>query len=508
MLLPRRRFLAGSAALAAPALVVRRASAATDIGPGLRENIEHIVVIFQENRSFDHYFGTYEGKSGHKVNNLLDAGGRVDPRYLGLQKNPAGIAYDYLPVPADLPTFQDTLLENMPFHLAPYLPPGQNIPWDPVHEFYRMYAQMDGGRMDRFVALALGHKHPPFAAHGGNAVEMEMAESRPSGAVIGHYNRADIPDYHALADDYVLFDDFYQAMSGGSTGNALYLVAAHSAVWPQAPHALMGSLAPPVFGMLYDSQGALINDISPLQGPTGLNPRDIQFVPPPHEQTYPNIGDRLSAASIPWAWYNEGWDLVKPWAMKRADGPGDGSMVLDSGKIYEAHHNPFQYYPSWYKNVEAGHIRDATNFFDDARADKLPAVSFIKASGAHDEHPADSAPQWGMDWVMSLLKAVAAGKAWNKTLVVITYDEGGGFWDHVAPPVIDAFGPGTRIPALLVSAWARPGYVDHKFAHTGSVLRLIEERFGIAAMQARDANAYNLTDGLDFSQSPRPLSFG
>ena len=109
---------------------------------------------------------------------------------------------------------------------------------------------------------------------------------------------------------------------------------------------------------------------------------------------------------------------------------------------------------------------------------------------------------------MTLLKAVGDGPAWDRTAIVITYDEGGGFWDHVAPPRPDAYGCGTRIPALLISPWARRGYVDHRIANTTSVLALIETRFGLKALTRRDAEAYNMLDGLDFSGKAREASFG
>ena len=163
----RRAFLkslafTGSAALAARGFLPRPARASS-IG-ALREHIDHIVVIFQENRSFDHYFGTYRHPQGAFVDNLLDRDGKIDPRFDGLQKNPAGIAYSALPMPGNIPAFQDKLFANRPFHLTPYIPPGENVPWDPEHAFFRMYAQVDRGAMDRFVALALSHHHRPFGA--------------------------------------------------------------------------------------------------------------------------------------------------------------------------------------------------------------------------------------------------------------------------------------------------------------------------------------------------------
>ncbi len=180
-----------------------------------------------------------------------------------------------------------------------------------------------------------------------------MAQSTPSGAVLGFYTRDDLPRYHHLADEYVLFDHFFQAMSGGSTGNALYLAAARSAVWSKAPTAKTGSLTPPVFDKPYDRNGILINDVAPVNGPSEVFMGSIGLCPPPDEQTYPNIGERLDTASRGWAWYNEGWNAVKPWALKTAFGSGDGSAVVDAVGMYLPHHNPFQYLPSWFSQRES-----------------------------------------------------------------------------------------------------------------------------------------------------------
>jgi phospholipase C len=509
----RRRFLQSSAAIGASLFathsirrVLAQTPAAADLG-GLRDKIEHIVVIYQENRSFDHYFGAYQPAGGGQVAGLLDGEGNVDARFLGMQKTPSGAAYPYLPVPYTVPGFAAASLPNLPFHLAPYIPATSNVLWDPSHHFFRMFAQINSGKMDRFVALALPGRHEFFDKPPADPAEIMMAGSTPSGAVIGFYTRDDLPGYHHLADEYVLFDNFFQAMSGGSTGNALYLVAARSAVSSKAPSAKIGSLDPPVFDRPYDKYGILINDLAPVNGPTETFMGSLDLAPPPEEQTYPNIGDGLNAASLSWAWYNEAWNAVKPWAMKTAFGAGDGSIVVDNPEHYLPHHNPFQYYPTWFNNVQAGHIRDATDFFDDLKTGKLPSVSFIKATGARDEHPANSAPRWGENWVMSLVKAIGNSALWAKTAIIVAYDEGGGFWDHVAPPTPDAYGCGTRIPAMLISPYARRGYIDHKVADTTSIPALIEARFGLKPMQSRDAAAYNLLDGFDFTQKPRNPNF-
>ena len=479
----------------------------------LRSQIHHIIIIFQENRSFDHYFGTYQRPDGGRVANLIDREGRIRNRFRGLQKNPAGIPYTLLPVPKDLPGFQDALLPNAPFHMAPYLPADVNGHWDPEHRFFRMAAEMNNGRMDRFVALGQGgHSHlTRTELRHADAETLAFDLARPSGPVLGFYDRVDLPFYHRLADHYTLFDHFFQAMTGGSTGNALYLVAARSCINPKASAEARSPSDPratspdhPFYDLPYDQVGTLINDLPPVQGPTGAdNRRGLQLSPPPAEQHYDNIGDRLTQSGLSWAWYNENWNLVKRWALDNAFGPGDGSAVIDSGRLYEAHHNPFQYYPRWPDYVRGGHIRSSEDFIEDAQDGKLPAVSFLKATAAHTEHPADCAPAWGMGWVERLVHAVARGPHWKESAIFITYDEGGGFWDSMPPPVLDFYGLGTRIPALLVSPFAKTGFVDHEVAHSGSLLKLIETRFGLPPLNHRDQEAYDLLGAFDWDQPLR-----
>jgi phospholipase C len=477
---------------------------------GLRENVDHIVVIYQENRSFDHYFGAYQPGQGAVVEGLLDGGGQIDGRFEGLQRNAAGVPYQFLPMPNRVPGFARGPVPNRPFHMAPHIPPDDNLPFDPAHQFNRMLAQINAGQMDRFVALADPARHEFFdKGRVHNAVQRLLADGSPSGAVLGIYRREDLPDYHRLADEYVLFDHFFQAMSGGSTGNALYLVAAQSCrrAKPARKKVARGASGPAPLDPPYDAHGILINDLPPVNGPTETFMASIDQSPPPDEQTHPHIGIRLDAVGASWAWYNEAWSTVKPWALKSAFGPGDGSVVIDTPENYLPHHNPFQYFPSWFENVRRGHMRDSDDFLQDLRGGTLPQVSFLKATGSHDEHPANSAPRWGEQWVMGMLKALAASRFWARSLVVITYDEGGGFWDHVPPPPRDAYGCGTRIPALLISPWARRGYVDHRVVDTTGLLALIAARFGLAPLTQVDARAYNLLDGLDFSRPPRVAAF-
>jgi phospholipase C len=132
----------------------------------------------------------------------------------------------------------------------------------------------------------------------------------------------------------------------------------------------------------------------------------------------------------------------------------------------------------------------------------LPAVSFIKPLGPDNEHPGYASLQQGQQHVADLVAAVQNSPYWADTAIIITYDEHGGRWDHVAPPVIDKWGPGSRVPAIIISPFAKKGYVDHTQYETVSILKFIETRWGLAPLSTRDAAANDLTNAFDFGTAP------
>jgi phospholipase C len=145
-------------------------------------------------------------------------------------------------------------------------------------------------------------------------------------------------------------------------------------------------------------------------------------------------------------------------------------------------------------------LKDEQEFIAAAQAGELPAVSFVKPVGENNEHPGYTDIVTGENHVLDLINAVRNGPNWKDAAIIITYDENGGFWDDVAPPKIDKWGPGTRVPAIIISPYAKRGYVDHTTYETVSILKFIEERYGLAALATRDARAADLTGAFDFSQ--------
>ena len=406
--------------------------------------IAHVVVIYLENRSFDNLYGEFAGADG--LSNARAGLPQVDEHgvpYSGLPQLPG------TPFPADLP--------NAPFDIGRYLPPSMPTP-DLVHRFYQEQAQIHGGRMDRFVAV-----------------------SDALGLTLGHY-RTDLLPLAALAKEFTLCDRFFHSAFGGSFLNHQWLIAVRTPRYEGAPDSLR-SLLDGNGGLLRDGaftpDGYAVNTTFSVQGPrptwatSGLMPA----------LTYPTIGERLDEKGISWAWYSGGWDDAAA-----------GHPAVD----FQFHHQPFVYVARYAEGSAARreHLKDERAFSAAVQAGTLPAVSFVKPSGFDNEHPGYTDVLRGEQHVLELIDALRRGPNWDSTVVIVTYDENGGFWDHVAPPHGDRWGPGTRVPALVISPFARRHYVDHTTYETLSILALIEHRWGLAPLGDRDARADPLSGAL------------
>jgi len=210
----------------------------------------------------------------------------------------------------------------------------------------------------------------------------------------------------------------------------------------------------------------------------------IRQLPLIDDTNYPNIGDELSAKGVAWNWYSGGWN---------------DAAAGNPGPLFQFHHQPLNYFANYAPGQPGrAHLKDETDFFAAAKQGHLPSVSFVKPYGAENEHPGYASEPDGSDHLVKLLKAITSGPQADDTLVVVTYDEFGGQWDHVSPPknvpgVTDLFGPGTRIPALLVSkAFERSG-VDHSVYDTTSILATIEHGLHLAPLSNRDKSVADLS---------------
>jgi phospholipase C len=430
--------------VAPPALAAERATLPPV--PGF-DRLQHVVVIYLENHSFDNLYGSFPGANG-----LANAGAAAT------QVDGSGNPFVTLPQTATSP-FPATLA-NGPFDITQYVPANMKIP-DLVHRFYQEQGQIDGGRMDKFAAI-----------------------SDAKGEVMGFYPTATLP-LAAEAAQYTICDNFFHAAFGGSFLNHIWLIAARTPVFPNAPASVVAKL---------DSLGNLVQD--GFVTPDGFAVNTSFSVNQPHpavpanqlvpNQTFPTIGDRLSDRHVSWAWYSGGFA---------------NALAGNPDPLFQFHHQPFVYFFNYRDGTaaKAQHLKDEAEFFTAAQQGTLPAVSFIKPLGPDNEHPGYADMVTGEQHVLDLINAIRNGPDWRNTAIIVTYDEHGGFWDHVAPPVVDRWGPGSRVPAIIISPFAKRHNVDHHRYDTTSILAFIERRWGLAPLTDRDANANDLTAAFDFT---------
>ncbi len=338
--------------------------------------IQHIVIVMEENRSFDHYFGQLS-KSGQP---------------------------DAEPVPASYTNPDQGGADVAPFHLT-----SPCLPADPPHQWTQMHTGWDSGKMDGFVQSAAG----------GTVTDGHFA--------IGYYDQTDLPFYYWVAGTFAVADHYFGSALGGTWANRDYLYAATS-------------------DGVHSTGEAKISD--------------------------PTIFDALDKAGVSWGVYT------------------DGNVRQDS--------------IGW-DNAHAG-VGSFQDFVDALGSGSLPAVSFVDPGPGQDEHPPNDIHD-GEAWGRQIYEAAVKSSLWPTLAVVYTWDEAGGLADHVPPPAACLASPdqtefdrlGMRVPALVISPWARPHHVSHLVHSHTSALRLIELLFGVPALTARDANADALLDMFDFN---------
>jgi acid phosphatase len=508
------------------------------------KGVKRIVVIYEENHSFDNLYGGWEG-----VNGL----GNADAAHT-TQVNQAGTPYTCLkqndvnltspPLPATChdatvtPAF-DSAFPNAPFRIDDFIAPtdttcpppgdfsmpngflkGTGLPGgctrDLVHRFYQEQYQLNGGKQNRYVT-------------GSDAIGLAM----------GYYDTTALPIYKYLHGRghprYAIADDFFQAAFGGSFLNHQWLVAAATPTFPSPPadqHSVLDANGMPTSYPLYTSPGTGLKDTALTAACGGSTPAGLAcgdfavntiqptFKPfssptalklPP--QTAPTIGDRLSAKNVDWAWYSGGWsnangDVNAPgWTNGTGPACSDPNAIAGStfpncpDKLFQFHHQPLNYFASFAPGtaMRRDHLRDEAEFESLAAGSKkrcqLKPVSLIKPVGAENEHPGYASEHSGSNHLVDLLTSIENSRCAKDTMVIVTYDEFGGQWDHVSPPgqggtrgPHDEWGPSTRIPALVLSPRLRGNFVvDHSQYDTTSIAATIEQRFGLAPLGPRDA---------------------
>lgn len=416
------------------------------------QQINHVVVIYMENHSFDNLWGEFEG-----------ANGLSDAKKLNItQVDKDGKPYAFLPGIPRSNAFP-TNLPNTYFNIDQYVASDQTTP-DVTHRYYHQIMQINNGKMNKFALY-----------------------NSTKGLTMGYYKTHLLPLY-PIAKKYTLCDNFFQSGFGGSYFNHVYLIAAAPAVWENAPASIVAEVdasGKMVKDGTVTPDGFAINTTFPKTGPYPPKEDTAQLLPP---QTLPTIGDRLSDKGVSWAWYSAGWD-------EAIANPEKGSS------LYAYNHEPFAFFANYGPGTEgrAQHLKDENDFLKAAKEGTLPSVAFVKPGITFDEHPGSGSVFMGETHAVKLINAVLDGPNARDALVILTYDENGGFWDHVAPPVIDRWGPGTRIPAIIISPFAKKGHVDHTQYETVSILSFIEKRWDLQPLTERDKNANPLRNVFDFS---------
>ncbi len=444
--------------LAAALLALPLAASGKSAPPKGLAKIQHIVVIYLENHSFDNLYGLFPGADG------IAGAPPETTRQIDLQGRP----YEKLPpamdtrnkpptpdprFPADLP--------NQPFDIGRYVPADQKT-GDLVHRFYQHQTQINGGRMDRFAAV-----------------------SDAGGLAMGYYDGRQLPLWR-YAERYTLADRFFQAAFGGSFLNHMWLACACTPRLDKPPAeltAVLNEKGELVKDGPLTPDGHAVNTMFSAYGPRSPQASDPNRVLPPLNQ--PTLGDRLSDKKISWAWYSGGWN---------------DAVAGKPDPNFQFHHQPYAYFQRYADNsrARAEHLKDAADFLSAIEKNALPAVSFYKPIGQLNEHPGYADVMSGERHIAEIIGKIEHGKQWPRTVVIVTYDEFGGFWDHVPPPEIDRWGPGSRVPALIVSPFAKRGHVDHTPYDTTSILKFIETRFGLEPLGERDAKANDLSKALDW----------
>ena len=466
------------------------------------EQIETIVVVYAENRSFDHLFGLFPGAEGianatAEQKTQLDHDGtplpKLPPVYVGGKASTA--------FPDNLP--------NGPFRIdqPPVSRRFDEVLPSPIHNYYQNREQINGGPNNKFVAM-----------------------SNVGGWVMGYFDGSKMKMWQ-WAKDYTLADHFFMGAYGGSYLNHQWLICACTpkdvdapanqraqvdergnirkrpdsppSVMQGPPHLLDGRVSP---------DGYTVNTTQPPYQPSGIPPAAGASpeladparhpLPPSRDKT---IGDTLSAKGVSWAWYGGGW------AEASRDGrqdPREKRTVIYANRpgslSFQPHHQPFNYYERFApgKPDREQHLKDYDEFVAAIDKGTLPQVSFYKPVGRLNQHPGYTEIMAGDEHLNDLLSKLQKSPQWKRMAVIVTYDENGGFWDHVPPPQgpgwSDRWGPGTRIPAIVVSPFARKGHVDKTLYDTTSILKLITRRFGLEPLPGVRANVGDLSNAFAF----------
>jgi len=523
----RRRSLV--AAVAIVGLVVGGVTWAVTNGPnapasGIHQ-IKHIVVIMQENRSFDSYFGTFPGADGIPMSNGVPTVCSPDPATGGCDK---------------------------PFH-----DPTDKNAGGP-HGQTNATADINGGAMNGFVAQAEGAKS-------SCAPNDPACTAGSTTDVMGYKTGEDIPNYWSYAKDFVLQDHLFESNASWSLPSHLYMVSEWSAKCSTSgdPQSCINALEspgnPPDFNSVKNTiigkcrTGLKTGACAAALQAAGITPdmatqlHQLIVTNCKASDTLTNCQAAIDKASIPdalrqkliaasnalappdYAWTDLTYLLHKqnvPWGYyvfngTEPDCENDSAVTcapVQQNAKTPGIWNPLPYFDTVRQDGQLGNIQSLTNFYSAAAKGTLPAVSWIDPTGAVSEHP-PALVSTGQSYVTGLINTIMKGPDWNSTAIFLSWDDWGGFYDHVAPPVVDQNGYGLRVPGIVISPYAKTGYIDHQTLSHDAYVKFIEDDFlgGQRLDPATDGRPDprpdvrennpqlgNLVNDFDFSQTPRP----
>jgi phospholipase C len=459
------------------------------ITPPTRTPIKHVVVLFDENVSFDHYFGTYpyaansDGTAFHAkrgtsaVNGLYTKITSTGPTGPLLTSNPN--------------TFNPTRLTH-----------SQALTCDQDHGYTAEQQAVDNGKMDKFVQFTeTSTCSPPNFGQ--------------PGLVMDYYDGNTVTGLWNYAQNFAMSDNNWDTTFGPSTPGALNLISGQTgnayAVDPKTGAKVEdpGGVSPlnsAGLGSVYGDPDPAFDDCSDASH-TSANPLAVA--------TGKNIGDLLNARGVSWGWFQGGFaptgtNTAGYAVCGHSSQNIGGSTVLD----YSPHHNPFEYYKSTAnlkhlppsseaaigRTDQANHQYDLSWFGKTLTAGNMPAVSFLKASAYQDGHPGYSDPLDEQQFVVNTINQIERSRYWSSTAIVITYDDSDGWYDHQAPKIVNGSntsldasictsapmklagtparcGYSQRLPMLVISPWSKANYVSHKQTDTTSVIHFIENNW-------------------------------
>lgn len=486
--------------------------------------IKHVVVIFPENISFDHYFGTYPN-AANRPGETLQGTGVAAPKFTAKPGTPK----------VDNLQNNNLLAPHNPNSKQPFrLTPSQAVTCDQDHDYTAEQKAYNGGKMDKFVENT-SKDACTKGEYGTDALTM------------GYYDGNTVTGLWNYAQNYAMSDNSYSTTFGPSTPGALNLVSGQThGVRSYDPKTRQQTATPDNYTVKFPNAqgvGTVTGDPDPVYDDCSSTKYPLAGM------DGKNVGDLLNAKGVTWGWFQGGF---RPTKAATNNSPAEcGAKHVNVGGVssadYNPHHEPFQYYKSTAnphhlapssdamigKTDQANHQYDISDFNKVVNSDNMPAVSFLKAPNYQDGHASYSDPIDEQKFIADEINAIQKSKNWKDTAIVIAYDDSDGWYDHKSAKItnssntsdddaickdaaaagvpmaggyVDRCGPGTRQPLLVISPYSKTNFVDHTQTDQASVLRFIEDNWHLGRIgdASADERAGSLANMFHFKQAKAP----